>query len=55
MSMNLKTDIRSVREAAIESISSILECTGTNNLNIVRFNLGFLEVSPKPVLNGISG
>jgi len=31
----LKTDIRSVREAAIESISSILECTGTNNLNIV--------------------
>ena len=35
MSINLKADIRSVREAAIESISSILECTGTNNLNIV--------------------
>ena len=27
--------LRSVREAAIESISSILECTGTNNLNVV--------------------
>ena len=35
VSINLKADIRSVREAAIESISSILECTGTNNLNIV--------------------
>ena len=33
--IDLKSDIRSVREAAIESISSILECTGTNNLNIV--------------------
>ena len=55
MSINLKTDIRSVREAAIESISSILECTGTNNLNIVRFNIGFPEIPSKTVQNGVPG